>query len=70
MRYAVGSSWQLKPRRLFLEKPLVARSGQDNVTEQDFATAQALMAQFHAQGCQTAMIFNPKAPKPVGETPE
>ena len=48
----------LKPRRLFLEKPLVARNGQDNVTEEDFATAQGLMAQFHAQGCQTAMIFN------------
>ena len=48
----------LRPRRLFLEKPLVARSGQDNVTEEDFATAQGLLAQLHAQGCQTAMIFN------------
>lgn len=48
----------LRPRRLFLEKPLVARQGQDNVTEEDFATAQGLMAQLHAQGCQTAMIFN------------
>ncbi len=47
-----------KPRRLFLEKPLVARLGQDNVSEDDFATARDLMAQFHAQGCQTAMIFN------------
>jgi myo-inositol 2-dehydrogenase / D-chiro-inositol 1-dehydrogenase len=48
----------LKPRRLFLEKPLVARNGQDNVTEEDFTTAQRLLAQLHAQGCQTAMIFN------------
>lgn len=48
----------LKPRRLFLEKPLVARLGQDNVTEEDFAVARDLMAQLHAQGCQTAMIFN------------
>lgn len=47
-----------KPRRLFLEKPLVARLGQDNVSEDDFVTARDLMAQFHAQGCQTAMIFN------------
>jgi predicted dehydrogenase len=48
----------LRPRRLFLEKPLVARNGQDNVTEEDFATAQGLLGQLHAQGCQTAMIFN------------
>ena len=48
----------LKPRRLFLEKPLVARQGQDNVTEEDFETARDLMAQLQAQGCQTAMIFN------------
>jgi predicted dehydrogenase len=48
----------LKPRRLFLEKPLLARAGQDNVTEEDFATARDLMAQFQAQGCASAMIFN------------
>jgi len=48
----------LKPRRLFLEKPLVARNGQDNVSETDFETARDLMAQLHGQGCATAMIFN------------
>jgi predicted dehydrogenase len=48
----------LKPRRLFLEKPLVARLGQDNVSEADFETARDLMAQLHAEGCQSAMIFN------------
>ncbi len=48
----------LRPRRLFLEKPLVARGGQDNVSEADFEEARDLMAQLHGQGCQTAMIFN------------
>jgi len=55
---ALGELLPFKPRRLFLEKPLVARLGQDNVSEDDFSTARDLMAQFHAQGCQTAMIFN------------
>lgn len=48
----------LKPRRLFLEKPLVARQGQDQVTEDDFATANELMRDLHRGGCETAMIFN------------
>ncbi|MEW6750140.1 MAG: Gfo/Idh/MocA family oxidoreductase [Candidatus Latescibacterota bacterium] len=48
----------LRPARLFLEKPLVAQQGQDNVTEADFATARELMQQLHAGACQTAMIFN------------
>lgn len=47
-----------QPRRLFLEKPLVARGGQDNVTEADFEAASDLMQRLHAGGCQTAMIFN------------
>lgn len=47
-----------RPARLFLEKPLVARLGQDNVTEADFDTARDLMQHLHAGGCQTAMIFN------------
>jgi predicted dehydrogenase len=46
------------PRRLFFEKPLVARSGQENVTEQDFADGRRLMQEAEAQGCETAMIFN------------
>jgi len=48
----------LRPRRLFLEKPLVAQGGQDNVSEDDFAIARDLMAALHGQGCETAMIFN------------
>ncbi len=47
-----------EPRRLFLEKPLVARHGQDHVTEEDFLTAKEIMAAFHRSGCETAMIFN------------
>ncbi len=46
------------PARLFLEKPLVARLGQDNVSEADFETAAQVMQRLHAGGCQTAMIFN------------
>ena len=48
----------LKPVRLFLEKPLVARLGQDNVTEEDFQTARELMARAEEIACETAMIFN------------
>jgi predicted dehydrogenase len=54
----LGELVPLKPRRLFLEKPLVAQDGQDNVTEADFQVACELMAQFEALGCATAMIFN------------
>ncbi|MBN2450041.1 MAG: Gfo/Idh/MocA family oxidoreductase [Lentisphaeria bacterium] len=48
----------LQPRRLFLEKPLVARHGQDNVDEEDFATARRLLDKAAAVSCETAMIFN------------
>jgi predicted dehydrogenase len=47
-----------RPARLFLEKPLIARLGQDNVGEADFETAAELMQRLHGGGCQTAMIFN------------
>ena len=32
-----------RPRRLFFEKPLVARNGQDNVCEDDFVDAKHLL---------------------------
>jgi predicted dehydrogenase len=54
----LGDLIPLQPRRLFLEKPLVARNGQDNVSEEDFQTARELVSRLHAQGCATAMIFN------------
>ena len=49
---------ELKPKNLFLEKPLVAEHGQDNVTEDDFETARRLMHRAEEQQCGTAMIFN------------
>jgi predicted dehydrogenase len=44
--------------RLFLEKPLVASHGQEDVREEDFLAARALMQKARDQGCETAMIFN------------
>jgi predicted dehydrogenase len=46
------------PKRMFLEKPLVARAGQEQVTEQDFADGRRLMHEAERLGCETAMIFN------------
>jgi predicted dehydrogenase len=46
------------PKRLFLEKPLVARAGQEQVTEQDFAEGRRLIHEAARRGCETAMIFN------------
>jgi predicted dehydrogenase len=45
-------------KRLFFEKPLVAREGQEHVTEQDFADARSLLDRARNQGCETAMVFN------------
>ncbi len=47
-----------RPKRLFFEKPLVARDGQAAVRQQDFLDARSLMRQAHARGCETAMVFN------------
>lgn len=46
------------PRRLFFEKPLVARAGQAHVCEEDFFDARELLARAQACRCETAMIFN------------
>jgi len=46
------------PKRLFFEKPLVARKGQANVTEDDFFAAKALLLRSAERGVETAMIFN------------
>ncbi len=46
------------PRRIFFEKPLVARNGQENVTEQDFDDAKRMLRLAHDKGCETAMVFN------------
>ncbi|NLF02161.1 MAG: Gfo/Idh/MocA family oxidoreductase [Anaerolineales bacterium] len=55
---AISALLDHDPRRLFFEKPLVARQGQAHVSEQDFFDARELMRRVAAQGCQTAMIFN------------
>ncbi len=47
-----------KPRRLFFEKPLVARHGQENVTEQDFLDGREIVRWAERMGCETAMVFN------------
>ena len=47
-----------KPKRLFLEKPLVARGGQAHVTQQDFWDAKTLLQQAQSAGTETAMVFN------------
>ena len=46
------------PRRLFFEKPLVARQGQEQVDEQDFEAGRQILLQAAALGCETAMVFN------------
>ncbi len=48
----------LRPKRIFFEKPLVARHGQANVVEEDFFQANVLMAAAEAAGIETAMVFN------------
>ncbi len=47
-----------RPKRLFFEKPLVARDGQAAVRQQDFLDARSLMRKADARGCETAMVFN------------
>ena len=49
---------ELRPRRLFFEKPLVAQAGQADVTEDDFVKGHDLLARAQAAGVETAMVFN------------
>ncbi|MBI2502827.1 MAG: Gfo/Idh/MocA family oxidoreductase [Candidatus Latescibacteria bacterium] len=46
------------PRRIFFEKPLVARRGQEQVDEQDFADGRDILRRAKAIHCETAMVFN------------
>lgn len=46
------------PKHLFFEKPLVARNGQANVTEDDFERGREMLRKANAVGTQTAMVFN------------
>jgi predicted dehydrogenase len=47
-----------KPKRLFLEKPLVAKGGQAHVTQQDFWDGKDLLLRAQESGTETAMVFN------------
>jgi len=47
-----------KPKRLFLEKPLVARGGQAHVVPQDFWDAKTLLLQAQEAKAEVAMVFN------------
>lgn len=47
-----------KPKRLFLEKPLVARGGQARVVQEDFWDGKTLLQQAHEAGVEVAMVFN------------
>lgn len=55
---ATAALLEHKFRRLFFEKPLVARDGQENVCEEDFFTARELLQRAEALGTETAMVFN------------
>ncbi len=58
-RFAVISALlDLKPKRLFFEKPLVAQQGQANVVEEDFFQARELLQRAQAINTETAMVFN------------
>ena len=45
-------------RRLFIEKPLSARHGQANVTEEDYFESAAFLRHAESKGCEVAMNFN------------
>ena len=47
-----------KPKRLFLEKPLVARAGQARIVQEDFWDGKTLLQQAQDAGAEVAMVFN------------
>lgn len=49
---------EFSPKRLFIEKPLVARNGQANVCEQDFFDALDLLSRAKRAETEIAMNFN------------
>ncbi len=55
---AIDALLQGRPKRLFFEKPLVARKGQSNVSEEDFFKAKDLLVRAKNIGSETAMVFN------------
>ena len=55
---ATQSLLPFNPKRLFLEKPLVAGGGQAHVTQQDFWDGKKLLLQAQEAGAEVAMVFN------------
>ena len=55
---SIQSLLPFKPKRLFLEKPLVARDGQAHVAQQDFWDGKALLVQAQEAGTEVAIVFN------------
>ena len=55
---AASEVLKANPRRLFFEKPLVARHGQADVREEDFFAARELLQEAAERQCETAMVFN------------
>jgi predicted dehydrogenase len=49
---------ELRPKRLFFEKPLVAMRGQANVEEADFVKGREILQRAGMAGVETAMVFN------------
>ena len=56
--YAANALLAHSPKRLFFEKPLTARHGQQDVTEEDFLGARAMLQTAASKNCETAMVFN------------
>ena len=58
-RYQAASQLlDLRPKRLFFEKPLVAQGGQERVVEGDFFLGREILQRAQAMGTETAMMFN------------
>jgi predicted dehydrogenase len=58
-RYDIGKEiLQTRPKRIFFEKPLVAKHGQAKVCEDDFFKGKELIDMARATGTETAMVFN------------
>ncbi|OQA88241.1 MAG: putative oxidoreductase YcjS [Lentisphaerae bacterium ADurb.Bin242] len=55
---ATDSLIDFHPRRIFFEKPLVAKNGQADVCEEDFFDAKNLLMRLEKENIQAAMNFN------------
>ena len=55
---AAGALVEAGVRHIFIEKPLNARHGQANVTEEDYFEAARFLRHAEAKGCKIAMNFN------------